>query len=355
MSISILYSDVFRLHRPPPSTYHPENPTRLDIALSSVKGIYAPQKIVVDSRVGYDVDSLYYITRIHDVEYVELINTLCRAGDTYIDGDTYISRDTCRVAEIAVAASIKSIEMALSRSNALVFALVRPPGHHAGRYGRAMGAPTQGFCIYNNTAAATLYAIDRGFKPIVVMDIDVHHGNGTQEIFWFEPAVVHIDIHQYGIYPGTGYVDDIGGGEARGTKINIPLPPYSGDDDYLYAINEVVIPVIDYVKPRAIVVSAGFDAYKGDGLSEIELTQRFYNFYGMLLRALSRKIDVGIAAILEGGYSVGLKEGVQSFIQGFLDDFGRYEEELNVVSPSRETAEIINSVRNVLKPFMPIN
>ncbi|MCS7111078.1 MAG: histone deacetylase family protein [Ignisphaera sp.] len=355
MSVHVLYSDVFYLHRPLPGAYHPENPSRLDVAISAIKRVYMPQRIIVNSRINYSIDYLHYIAKVHDASYIELINSLCSTGNTYIDSDTYISRDTCRVVEVAVAASIKSIEIALSQSDTLVFALVRPPGHHAGRYGRAMGAPTQGFCIYNNIAAAALYAVDRGYAPIAIMDIDVHHGNGTQEVFWYEPTVIHIDIHQYGIYPGTGSIDAIGGGEARGTKINIPLPPYSRDDDYLYVINEVLTPVMEAVKPRAIAVSAGFDAYRGDGLSEMELTQKFYGFYGMLLRALSKKIGIGVAAVLEGGYSVGLRDGIPSFINGFLSDFKKYEEELKAISPSRKTVEIAMKIKNVLKPFMSIS
>ncbi len=355
MSIHILYSNTFYLHRPLAGVYHPENPSRIDIIINTIKKIYLPQKMIIDNRINYDVGYLHYILKIHDKSYIEFVNSLCTAGDTYIDSDTYVSRNTCRTAEMAIITSIKSIEIALSQHEVLVFAVVRPPGHHVGRYGRAMDAPTQGFCIYNNVAATALYAIDKGYTPIIIMDIDVHHGNGTQEIFWYEPKVIHIDIHQYGIYPGTGSIDSIGGGEARGTKINLPLPPYSSDDDYLYIIKEIFIPIIELIKPRAIAISAGFDAYKGDGLSEMEVTHKFYSLYGALLRALSKRIGVGITAVLEGGYSIGLKEGIQSFILGFLSDFNKYEETLKNISPSKKTIEIVTKVKNILKPFILIN
>ncbi|MEM2698164.1 MAG: histone deacetylase family protein [Ignisphaera sp.] len=352
MSIHILYTDVFHLHKPPSGTYHPENPNRLNIAINAIKRIYSPQRMIIDSRIDFETSNLHYIVRAHDRSYVEFINSFCNTGDIYIDGDTYISKNTCSVAEMATMTSIKSIEIALSQHEVLVFALVRPPGHHVGKYGRAMGAPTQGFCIYNNIAIAALYAIDRGYSPFIIMDIDVHHGNGTQELFWYEPRVIHIDVHQYGIYPGTGSIDSIGGGEAKGTKINIPLSPYSKDDDYIYVVSEIFIPIIETVKPKAIAVSAGFDAYKNDGLSEMEVTQKFYIFYGTLLRALSRKMGIGIAAILEGGYSVGLREGMPSFMLGFLNDFSKYEEMWKSISPSKRTVEIITKVKNVLKPFI---
>lgn len=354
MSIRILYNDALYLHRPPSGIPHPENPSRLGIAISAIKNIRIAQRIVIDSRVDFEIAALHYILRVHDKNYIELIESLCSSGDAYIDSDTYVSKGTCKAAEIAVIISIKTTEIALTHSETLVFALVRPPGHHAGRYGRAMGAPTQGFCIFNNIAIAMLYAIDKGYAPIAVMDIDVHHGNGTQEIFWYEPRLIHIDIHQYGIYPGTGSIDYIGGGEARGTKVNVPLSPYSGDDDYLYIVKELFIPIIESIKPRAIAVSAGFDAYRGDGLSEMELTQKFYRLYGTVLRVLSKRMGVGIAAVLEGGYSTGLKEGLPAFLLGFLNDVDDLEELLKNLTPSRKTVETVSRVRSILKQFISL-
>jgi acetoin utilization deacetylase AcuC-like enzyme len=354
MSIHILYHNIFYLHEPPPGSYHPENPHRLTIAVNTIKNIYESQKIVVDTKIYYDLNKIHYILKAHEKNYVDFINGLCNTGYTYIDSDTYVSKNTCKVAEMALIASMKSVDIALSRNETLAFALVRPPGHHAGRYGRAMGAPTQGFCIFNNIATAAFYGIDRGYIPFIIMDIDVHHGNGTQEIFWYDPRVIHIDIHQLGIYPGTGFIDYIGGGEAKGTKVNIPLPPYSKDDDYLYIVKEIFIPVIETIKPKAIAVSAGFDAFKDDGLSEMELTQKFYRCYGSVLRIMSKRMGIGIAAVLEGGYSIGLKEGISSFILGFLDNVNDYEEPLKNLTPSKKTIEIVANVRNNLKSFLSI-
>ncbi|ADM27231.1 Histone deacetylase [Ignisphaera aggregans DSM 17230] len=348
MSIHIFFSEILYRHRPPRNIYHPENPSRLDIALKSIKEIISIDNRIkiLDSNVA---EFINYIRRIHDYDYVEYIYSLCLEGDTYIDSDTYISRDSCRVAEKAIGLSVRAMNEAIEHRETLAFALVRPPGHHAGIRGRAMDAPTQGFCIFNNIAATTIYALDRGYSPIAIIDIDVHHGNGTQEIFWYDPRVIHIDIHEYGIYPGTGYIDEIGGKGAEGTKINIPLPPYSGDDDYLYIVREIVLPIIYSVKPKIIAISAGFDAYRDDGLADMEVTTIFYESFGKLLRFLSR--DISVMGVLEGGYSIGIENGFSAFLKGFLKGIDCVDKLFIDIKPSDRVINIVSRVKNILKPI----
>ncbi len=349
MSIHIFFSDISYRHRPPRKTYHPENPSRLDIAIRSIKDISIHHKIEVLSISS--IEFADYIKRVHDYDYIEYIHSLCLEGDTYIDNDTYISRDSCLAAKSAVDLSVRAMDESINHREVLAFALVRPPGHHAGIRGRAMGAPTQGFCIFNNIATATIYALDRGYSPIAIIDIDVHHGNGTQEIFWHDPRVIHIDIHEYGIYPGTGYIDDIGGKGAEGTKINIPLPPYSKDDDYLYVVREIVIPVIQTIKPRIIAVSAGFDAYKDDGLANMEITTIFYKSFGTLLRFFSK--SMGVMGVLEGGYSIGLEKGFPSLLKGFINSIDDIDKLFIDVNPSNNTIDIVSRIKSILKTYLP--
>lgn len=346
MSLVILYSNIFYKHNPPRGLYHPESSKRMDIALHAIV-----QTGLLNNAKGIDVLEPHYynyIKKVHSKEYISLIEKISSKGEGFIDSDTYVNQYTFSVATHALGCSVYAMDLALRTKETMVFALVRPPGHHAGLYGRAMGAPTQGFCIFNNVAAAAMYAIDMGFKPMVIIDIDVHHGNGTQEIFWSSPEVIHIDIHEDGIYPGTGSLEDLGEGEGYGTKINIPLYPYSNDDDYIYVFQEVVLSIINNVKPKSLAISAGFDAYIDDGLASMKLTEKFYKYFGSLLRLLSKELNVGIAAILEGGYSVGLENGLTAFLKSFINPID-IDDASREVEPSKRTLYVVKKLSKLLK------
>lgn len=345
MTVTVLYSSMFYKHDPPHGHYHPENSLRMSISLNALRREGFDEHI----KVLDTLDNSYYgyLEKVHQKEYVLLVNRLCSTGEGYIDRDTYFNKYTYTVAAHALGCAVYSAELAMRSKDAMVFVLARPPGHHVGSSGRAMGAPSQGFCIFNNVAAAAMYMLDSGLKPVVILDIDVHHGNGTQEIFWTNPNVIHIDIHEYGIYPGTGAVEDLGGGEGYGTKINVPLQPYSRDDDYIYVFQSLVIPIIQDVKPRAIVVSAGFDAYANDGLASMELTEKFYKYSGSVLRALSRELGAGIVSILEGGYGVGLEKGLPAFLKGFRSPL-EVETVYNEDGVSQKTRYTVKRLRSLL-------
>jgi len=337
--VKILTSLVFEKHKPP-DAYHPENHSRIKIALSAVENLR--DSVEVELRDAVDRSGL--LKEVHDDVYVEYVRRLAAKGFRgYIDSDTYINGwDSWIAAVTAFELSSRAAEIAVSMGGGLVFALVRPPGHHTGRAGRALGAPTQGFCIFNNAAAAALTALRMGLKPVLVLDFDLHHGNGTQEIFWCSPDVIHVDLHEDGIYPGTGGVEDTGG--AEGTKINIPLRPGARDDDYIYALTAVLKPLTDFFKPRFIVVSAGFDAYTGDGLGDLNLTERSYRCTG----AIVKSVVTPVVAILEGGYSVGLEMGLPAFIEGYIGEdleTCRYNPE----SVSKATRSTVKRLGDLLK------
>lgn len=346
MSVIILFSNLFYKHDPPHGLYHPENSKRLKIALEGLtQEGFSKNMIIIDSlRNQYYT----YRSKVHYKDYVMFIEKICGRGEeVFIDGDTYVNRYTFDVATHALGCAVYASEMALNMKSTLVFTLVRPPGHHVGFSGRALGAPTQGFCIFNNIAAATMYLVEKGLRPAVIIDIDVHHGNGTQEIFWTNHDVLHVDIHEHGIYPGTGLLEDLGGGEGYGTKINIPLNPYSSDDDYIYVFRELITPFLSVIKPRSVLVSAGFDAYADDGLASMELTDKFYSYFGSFLRLISTDMGAGIVAVLEGGYSVGLKKGLASFLRGFVKPIDVEEINKNVRS-SRATEYVVKKLKNLL-------
>ncbi|MDT7875316.1 MAG: histone deacetylase family protein [Sulfolobaceae archaeon] len=289
MVIPIIYTDEYLKHQP--NGHHVENPDRVKRVLKALEG----KPIIKPIKATEEDPKL-----IHDENYVELVKLSSKRGD-WIDADTYTNEHTWESALWALGGALTAYEQQ-------GFALVRPPGHHAGISGRAFGAPTLGFCIFNNVAFPILKL---KLKKVLILDFDVHYGNGTQEIFWENPDVVHIDIHQdpRTLYPGTGFPDMIGGGEAKGTKISILIPPDGGDDLYEELV-PIIQSIIDDFKPSVIAYSAGFDAFEDDGLARVRATERTYYNMG-LIGSKFRKY-----AVLEGGYSVGLERGSKAFIEG---------------------------------------
>jgi len=350
--VSIIYSKDFYLHTPPRGGYHPENPSRLDIAIRALQSSGFSVVEAGDAKPG--ANALDILFRVHDESYVRYILKLCEQGfEGYIDGDTYVSRGSCKATLRAVELTLLAVEKVVGGEEDTVFVLTRPPGHHTGVSGRALGAPTQGFCLFNNIAAGAMYAKLKGLKPIAIVDIDVHHGNGTQEIFWRDPEVIHIDIHEWGIYPGTGWLTDIGGEGAEGTKINVALSPGAEDDDYIYTLLKIVEPVIRFAKPKLLMISAGFDAYKDDGLADMKLTQRFYKTFGETVKAIAKSLGTPIVAVLEGGYSTGLKKGLPAMIKGLTETQPSKigEEQLK---PSEKTKNTIEKLIQTLKQYITL-
>ncbi len=345
MELRIVYGEVFKKHRTPDGSYHPENPARLDIAVASVRNRFGHELRFEEPPRGRLEDVL----RVHEESYVRLVERVCRRGGGWLDSDTYVCSESWDVALTAVSSCVDAVEKSVS-SGAAYLVLARPPGHHAGRAGRALGAITQGFCVFNNVACAAAKALELGLSPVLVVDFDLHHGNGTQEIFWEDPRVIHFDAHLRGIYPGTGWVTDVGGGEGEGTKINFAADYGFGDDEYIYAFQTLLPPLVDHFKPRAILVSAGFDGYAEDYLEGLELTEKFFRFVGALLASMARSRSVPLVATLEGGYTKGLSHGLAAFIEGLLSE----ETEVGIVNPSARARELVNELRIVLRKYVPI-
>lgn len=296
------------MHRP--VSDHPENQDRVvkakkALALSGIS-------FVEDSIESVDLDeSTKLACRIHAREYVSYLLELSRGAPMIIDEDTYISRDSMK---LALGTLYYSYKYAIG-GRGQVFIISRPPGHHAGRRGRAMGASTLGFCLLNNAASAIEGFKDGGLKKIAVLDFDAHHGNGTMEIYYKE-RVLQIDFHQdpNSLSPHTGYPTDMGAGDGFGHKVNIILPPGSGDDLFNYVVEKSIVLINSY-SPEALVVSAGFDGFYKDGLADLRLTENSYYKLGTLVR----ETRVPAVIVLEGGYSVGLRRGLISFVEGLLD------------------------------------
>jgi acetoin utilization deacetylase AcuC-like enzyme len=235
------------------------------------------------------------IARVHVREYIELIRAIDHA--TYLDLDTPASETSFEAALLAAGAAIEAVEQS-------GFALARPPGHHA------LAERAMGFCLFNNAAIAARYAqAALGVERVAIVDWDVHHGNGTQAIFWDDPTVFYASLHQWPFYPGTG-----GPGEGNETTVNVPLPGGCGNEEYEQAFDEIVTPAVREFAPDLLIVSAGFDAGEGEPLGDMRVTEAGFRQLAQRAAGLAARV----AAVLEGGYDVTRLPGfVQAALEGF--------------------------------------
>ncbi len=339
-----VYRDaLFYLHDDPYGR-HIESPKRLEAAYRGLAryGVLA----AAEERPSPRLDGIETLLEsVHDPSYIRLVEKLSRRGGGYLDADTYVNPYTYD-AGLAVAASTLEAALEAARGGAPSLVLGRPPGHHAGRYGAAMGAPTLGFCIFNATALAATVLADMGYR-VLVLDFDLHHGNGTQEILYSDPRVVHVDLHQdpSTIYPGTGWPWETGEGDAEGTKLNLVLPPGSGDDVFTYMAEAGLELAVELNwSPDIVLVDAGFDAYQGDGLGWLNLSTASYAKLARLVRKLSSRIVI----VLEGGYSLGLELGLPAFIANLLG-IGSYKAEEPTTSSGETWREAGGNLKALCK------
>ena len=281
-------------HRP--AGGHPESPERLAAVYADLDAKPVPGIHMVSPRKATREELL----RVHSPRYLEKIEeTSGTKSPIWLDPDTCASEHSHEAALIAAGALCMSVEEVLSGRFDSAFALVRPPGHHA------EPDTVMGFCLFNNVAVAAAKALaEHGLKRILVLDPDVHHGNGTQQAFWKSSKVLYVSTHRYPFYPGTGWFDEIGMGEGSGYTMNIPLPYGSGDADLLHVYREAVEPVVEAFRPELILVSAGFDTDKLDPLGGFEMTVAGYSaLYGLFLSWAQRFSEGRMILALEGGYS----------------------------------------------------
>ena len=235
------------------------------------------------------------LARVHAQDYLDrLAATGGRA--VMLDPDTFTSPETLEIAALAAGAAVQAAEHALDRREP-AFALVRPPGHHA-EHDRAMG-----FCFYNNVAVAAAAARARGVERVAIVDFDVHHGNGTQWMFYGDPAVLYVSSHQFPFYPGTGAADEIGHSAGKGFTVNIPLEAGATDADYALAYGAIVVPVLDQFKPGLTLVSAGYDAHERDPLASMRMTALGFSAVVAAVSSVAKQHG-GVAFVTEGGYDL---------------------------------------------------
>jgi acetoin utilization deacetylase AcuC-like enzyme len=326
MATGYVYDPIFLEHN---LAGHPENRERLLGILALLEEKDALQGL---TQVAATPIAMEQLTRAHSPAYVEQVRRLAESGGGYLDPDTYVGSGTYDAALAAAGGLVNAVLATLRGEIDNAFALLRPPGHHAAK---SRGA---GFCIFNNVAVAARAALaEEGVERVLIADFDVHHGDGTQALFYDDPAVLFFSTHQYPHYPGTGHWSERGQGAGEGTTINVPLPPGVGDEGFRRIYDEVLTPAARRYRPQLILVSAGFDAHWDDPLAGMSLSIQGYADLVRRLIELAGELCGGrIAFTLEGGYrKVVLPYAVLNALR-LLSGHGEVEDPLGPAPDRRE-------------------
>lgn len=323
------------------SEFHPEHPDRLRAIYSILEDPELQGKTLLEAREATAEE----IQWIHTESYYQKIESTRGCRHLQLDPDTHVSAQTYRAARLAAGGLCVLVDAVCSGKMRNGFALVRPPGHHA-EAGRGMG-----FCIYNNVAIAARHAQHRGLaEKVLIVDWDLHHGNGTQHSFESDPSILYFSSHQFPYYPGTGRTDEIGTGSAKGYTVNVPLPGGQGDEDYLYVYQEILEPIAAQFRPDLVLVSAGFDNYYRDPLGGMGVTENgFADLTHVVMRIADTCCEGRIALTLEGGYDLeGLAQSVKRVILTLQETGSRSSASPR---PSATTERIVEHIRHIQKAY----
>jgi acetoin utilization deacetylase AcuC-like enzyme len=271
---------------------HPERPARLDAVIHGVQAADLDSDLVPFAPRPATKDEL---ALVHDPAYIDGVEALCLAGGGRLDPDTGASEASFDAAVLAAGAGLDAVERLERGEGDAAFCAVRPPGHHA------LAARAMGFCLFNNVAVTAASLASRG-ERVMVVDFDAHHGNGTQDLFYADPRVTYVSMHEWPLFPGTGAIHDVGVGAGVGTTVNFPFPAGTSGDAYLAAIDEVVAPIVEDWTPTWMLLSAGFDAHRLDPITDLGLSSGDYAQLTARLVALAPKGRV--VTFLEGGYDL---------------------------------------------------
>lgn len=291
---AIVYDDDYLRHD---TGVHPENGGRLKAIMDVLSKAPLTEDLVFMKPRKAPLECVEYV---HPIEYIRGIERACQTGTRFLDADTVISPHSYWVALLAVGGVLTAVDAIMNGRADNAVALIRPPGHHA-EPERAMG-----FCLFNNVAIGARYAQKRyDLSRVAIIDWDVHHGNGTQRIFYSDSSVLYVSLHQYPHYPGTGSRGEEGVGEGRGFTLNFPLSAGSGDIEYLSIFEKHILPKLREFGPQIIFISAGFDAHKDDPLAGMRLTnQGFVMMTDVLVQFSEQYCEDRIVSVLEGGYNL---------------------------------------------------
>lgn len=291
---------------------HPEGPERIDSVVRHLRETALWADLCEIKPTMAEPEE---VLRVHTPGHLERIRRAAELrGGEWVDGDTYVSAQSYEVALLALGGVLDATD--LWPEGLVPFALVRPPGHHA-TPDRAMG-----FCLFNNVAIAAQRLLSLGYGRVAIIDWDAHHGNGTQAAFLSDPRVLYVSLHQWPLYPGSGWLDECGVGEGEGFTVNIPLPTASNDADYANAFTRIIEPIVDAFAPQALLVSAGYDTHARDRLAGMRMTEAGYEFMALRCLELARRHAEGrLALALEGGYDLpALASSVEATLRVLMDE-----------------------------------
>ena len=289
---------------------HVEAPDRAAVIVAHLEDSDLWPRLTVLRPTPATVDDLL---TVHTAEYVERVRRFAAGGGGWLDGDTYASLRSFEVALLAAGGALTIAEG--WRQGLAPFALVRPPGHHA------MPDHAMGFCLFDNVAILARRLLAEGMERVLILDWDVHHGNGTQAAFWDEPRVLFVSLHQWPFYPGTGWYTECGGGPGEGFTVNVPFAPGAGDGDYLHALDELVAPIAAQFAPQAVLVSAGLDIHIEDLLGSMAVTDAGFGQLALRAAAMAaRSANDQLGFVLEGGYNkIASARAVEAVLRAVAD------------------------------------
>jgi acetoin utilization deacetylase AcuC-like enzyme len=274
---------------------HPEQPARI----AAIQRELDRRGWLGFERVRSPAVERDVLTAVHPEAYVESIERLSARGGGAIDPDTVASAGSYNAALHAAGGAVRMVELLLDGEADRAFSAHRPPGHHA------LPQRGMGFCLFNNVAVAARFALEhRGLERVMIVDWDVHHGNGTNDIFHADPAVLFVSIHQWPLYPGSGAASDAGDGGGEGFTVNLPVPSGTGDSEYTALIDDTVVPLALEYQPQLMLVSAGFDAHRDDPLADCRVTEEGFAAMTRSLCDAADSVGAPVGCVLEGGYAL---------------------------------------------------
>ncbi len=329
------------------NVYHPESHRRLEVIHQMLQEPDMEGNFV---EIRPRMATREELEMIHGPRYIQLVASTADKDYTMLDPDTYACAKSYETAKLATGGVLAAVDEVLAGRVNNAFAFIRPPGHHA-ETNRAMG-----FCIFNNVAVATSYAIQKyKIQRALIIDWDLHHGNGTQHSFEGRPDVLYFSTHQFPYYPGTGYVNEIGHGEGKGFTVNVPLAPGPGDGEFMRIFEEILEPVALAYKPDLVLVSAGFDIYYEDPLGGMQVTpEGFANLARIILEFAQKTCQGKVVFVLEGGYHLeGLRDSVRAVLKTLRGEIladGR-DKSIRKRADKDMIAPVIKRVKEIQRPF----
>jgi acetoin utilization deacetylase AcuC-like enzyme len=350
---AVIYSPKYLNHKTGPR--HPESPSRLRVIMRELKksGILENEKC---SLVEPEILSVKDLQLVHDIDYIEQMKQFCSCGGGLVDKeDTVVSSRSYEVARLAAGGAVKAADLVMTGKYRNAFAFVRPPGHHAGP-----DYPL-GFCVFNNVALAASHLLEKfSLDRVLILDIDAHHGNGTQEIFYRSSKVLYVSLHEDPIeFPLTGFADEVGEKEGQGYTVNIPLPYGTGDRIYLRAFNEIAAPIISQYKPQFILVSTGFDNHYADPIGNLALSTFSYTkIFDAILESATKFCQGKLVAVLEGGYSMRFLGKMACAVTAKMAEIPytfRDKHQSASVKVQRKGEKTINRIKKLQSSFWKIN